>query len=105
MYANAIYRPRVPNEKMLSAFIESDIQKFKDDNPGLVVEESTSLKTADGKTAKVFFLKPTRQGQWERLAYVEEDEYYMVFVASSRTESGLLSVSGAYESLVTQYRW
>lgn len=105
MYANAVYRPRVPNEKTLSAFIESDIQKFKDDNPGLAVEESASLKTAGGKTAKVFLLKPSRQGQWERVAYVEEDEYYMVFVASSRTESGLLKISRAYESLVTQYRW
>lgn len=105
MYANAVYRPRVPNEKTLSAFIDSDIQKFKTDNPGLAVEETASLKTADGKFAKVFLLKPSSQGQWERVAYVEEDEYYMVFVASSRTESGLLSVLRAYETLVTHYRW
>lgn len=104
MYANAIYRPRVPNEKTLSAFIDSDIQKFKDDNPGLAVEESPSLKTADSKTAKVFLLKPSGQGQWERVAYFEEGEYYMVFVASSRTESGLLNASRAYESLITNYR-
>lgn len=104
MYANAIYRPRVPNEKTLSAFIDSDIQNFKADNPGLVVAELPTLRTADGKTARLFLLKPTTQGQWERVAYFEEGEYYMVFVASSRTESGLLRVASAHESLITHYR-
>jgi hypothetical protein len=105
MYANAIHRPDVPDEKTLAAFIESDIQKFKNDNPGLAIEALPPLKTADGKTARVFALKPSRQGQWERVAYVEEGEYYMVFVASSRTESGLHAVSQSHESLVMNYRW
>jgi hypothetical protein len=104
MYANAIYRPRVPAEKTLSAFIDSDIQKFRSDNPGLSVTELPALKTADGKIAKLFLLKPTGQGQWERVAYFEEGDYYMVFVASSRTESGLLRVAGTHETLVSRYR-
>lgn len=104
MYANAIYRPRVPNEKTLNAFIDSDIQKFKTDNPKLSIAELPALKTADGKIAKLFILKPSTQGQWERVAYFEEGEYYMVFVASSRTESGLLRVAVAHEMLVSRYR-
>ena len=104
MYANAIYRPRVPNQKTLRAFIDSDIHKFKADNPGLSVTELPALKTADGKTVKLFLLKPKDRGQWERVAYFEEGEYYMVFVASSRTESGLLRVADAHEKLVSQYR-
>jgi hypothetical protein len=105
MYANAILRSGTPSEKTLAAFVEIDIQKFKDDNPGLAVDALPPLKTADGKTARVFSLKPSRQGQWERVAYVEEGEYYLVFVASSRTESGLLGVSKAHESLVSNYHW
>lgn len=104
MYANAVYRPRVPAETTLGAFIDSDIQKFKADNPGLSVTELPPLKTANGKIAKLFLLKPTVQGQWERVAYFEEGDYYMVFVASSRTESGLLRVVGAHEALVSRYR-
>lgn len=104
MYANAIYRPRVPNEKTLRAFIDSDIQKFKTDNPGLSVTKLPALKTADGKIVQLFFLKPKKQGQWERVAYFEEGEYYMVFVASSRTEDGLRRVATAHETLVSQYR-
>lgn len=105
MYANAVYRPRVPNEKTLAAFIDSDIQKFKNDNSGLAVEELPQLKTADAKAARIFQLKPAVQGQWERVAYVEEAEYYMVFVVSSRTESGLLGAVKAYEAVVSNYRW
>lgn len=104
MYANAIYRPRVPDEKTLSAFIDSDIRKFKADNPGLTVTELPALKTSDGKTVKLFILKPAKQGQWERVAYFEEGEYYMVFVASSRTERGLVRVAGAHEMLISRYR-
>ena len=55
MYANAIYRPRVPDEKTLSAFIENDIQSFNNEDQSLSVTELPPLKTADGKTVKLFF--------------------------------------------------
>jgi hypothetical protein len=104
MYANAVYRPRVPEEKTLSTFISSDLQKFKEDTPGLTVDEAPPMFTGDGRIAKAFLLKPTRQGQWERVAYLEEGEYYIVFVVSSRSERGLLEASQAYQSLVISYR-
>lgn len=105
MYVNAVFRPTVPKEKTLKAFIQSDIRKFKADYPGLRVEETPPLKTAGGKVARVFLLKPTANGQWERVAYVEEPEYYIVFVASSRSESGLTTALPAQDDLVTRYRW
>jgi hypothetical protein len=104
MYANAVYRPRVPDEKTLAQFIDSDTKKFCDDTPGLKIEETTALKTADGNTARSFLLSPTAKGQWERVSYIEEGEYYMVFVASSRTQTGLRNAAVAFEAMVSRYR-
>ena len=104
MYANAIYKPRVPEEKTLAAFVASDIAKFRSDPPGLRVERAGKLRTLDGKTAETHWLKPSGKGQWERVAYLEEGEYYLVFVVSSRSERGLLKASPDFEKLVSAYR-
>jgi hypothetical protein len=104
IYANAVYRPRGPNEKTLASFIESDISQFREDTPGLVVDEEKPLMTGDGQQVLVFRLKPSQTGQWERVAYFEEGDYYMVFVLSSRSERGLSSASPAYEILLLRYR-
>jgi hypothetical protein len=104
MYANAIYKPRVPEDKTLANFINGDIEQFKRENPGLVVKPAAALVTADGKSVSVYWLQPKGAGQWERVAYFEEGEYYMLFVVSSRSESGLIAASRAYESLLAAYR-
>ena len=104
MYANAIYKARVPEEKSLPDFIEGDLQKFRVESPGLLVEAGKQLRTASGKTGESHLLKPTGNGQWERVAYFEEGDYYVVFVVSSRTESGLHKATPAFEALVSGYR-
>jgi hypothetical protein len=104
MYANAVYKPRVPQDKTLTSFIEGDLQKFRDENPELKVIEESPLKTADGKLLQVFRLSPLKQGQWERVAYLDEGDYYIDFVISSRSEKGLSESSRAYEALIKSYR-
>lgn len=104
MYANAVYKPRVPENKTLGAFIDGDLQKFRSDNPDLNVTEESPLKTGDGKTVRQFRLIPSLQGQWKRVAYIEEGDYYVDFVISSRSEKGLSDSSAAYEMLITSYK-
>lgn len=104
MYANAIYKPQVPEEKSLPEFIASDLQKFRVESPGLRVEAAKQLRTASGKTGESHWLKPAGKGQWERVAYFDEGDYYVVFVVSSRTESGLHKASPTFEALVSGYR-
>lgn len=65
MYANAIYKPRVPEDKTLGAFINGDIERFKQESPGLVVKPTAKLLTADGKSAVVYSLQPKKVGQEE----------------------------------------
>lgn len=104
MYSNAIYRPRVPDDRTLEQFIDGDTKKFRDTNPGLKIEETLPLKTGDAKVVRSFVLIPTASGQWERVSYLEEGDYYVVFVVSSRSESGLNAAMFAYEKLVANYR-
>jgi hypothetical protein len=103
MYAKAIFRPRVPDDKTLEQFISGDKKKFISSTKDIKIQEAQSLKTANGKSTKSFLFSPVSSGQWERVSYFEEGEYYMVFVISSRTETALQAAMSAYESLVTKY--
>lgn len=104
MYANAIYRPRVPVAKTLDELIAQDQERFRSEIPDIEIATDRSLKTGDGKVARTWRLSPRSKGQWERVAYFEEGEYYMVFVISSRVKSGLERNMSSFESLVTDYK-
>lgn len=103
MYANAIYRPSVPEAKTLQEFIDNDHANFRRDSPDIAIEMAPELRTSDGKTVHSWTLSPKSQGQWERVAYFEEGEYIMVFVISSRTSTGLQREMSSFEHLVTGY--
>lgn len=103
MYANAVYKPRVPEAATLAAFISGDHASFRREVPDLVIRAGEPLKTGDGKLAATWVLEPQSAGQWERVAYFEEGEYYLVFVISSRTASGLQGAMASFEQLVTGY--
>ena len=104
MYANAVYRPRVPEAKTLEDFVVTDHAKFRSETPGLSIVSASALKTSDGKIAKTWALIPKAQGQWERVAYFEEGEYYMVFVISSRSEAGLQREMPSFERFIESYK-
>jgi hypothetical protein len=102
MYANAVYKPRVPESTTLGAFIEDDHATFKKKSPGLAIKIDESLRTRDGKVAATWRMEPKEGDQWERIAYFEEDDY-MIFVVSSRTTAGLARGMPSFEALVSHY--
>ena len=104
MYANAILRSRVPESKTLQDFIKADHANFLRESPGLSIVPAEDLKTAEGTTARSWNLAPKAEGNWERVAYFEEGEYYMVFVISSRSEAGLREQMASFERLVAGYK-
>jgi hypothetical protein len=104
MYANAVYKPRVPESKTLQEFIATDHANFRRETRDLSIVSSGNVTTADGKSALTWLLEPKTTGQWERVAYVEEGDYYMVFVISSRTQAGRNAGMPSFESLLNQYK-
>ena len=104
MYAKAIYKPREPEVKSLDALIENDKKDFLENVPGVSIQEVETLSTSDGQKLRSFTFFPTSTGNWERVSYGEEGEFYLIFTVSSRSLAGFNSAAGAYEDLILGYK-
>ena len=103
IYAKALFKPRMPETKSLSQLVTDDQNKFKkDSNP--VISQLEPLKTGDGKEVKSFQFFPKEKGNYERVSYGEEGEFYLVFTLSSRSKKGYEKAMSAYKQFVEQYR-
>ncbi len=103
IYARAIFKPRVPNLNDIASFIENDQVKFKSDG-NIIVSETTAVFTSDNTELKSFTFSPTKTGNWEQVAYGEEEEYYLIFTISSRSKDGFNKSSSFYEQFINNYK-
>ena len=104
MYARAIYKPREPNIKSLEELIEEDKKDFELNVPGVLITEVAPISTLDGQKLKSLTFFPTKTGNWERVSYGEEGDFYLIFTISARSQSGFTAFEGAYEKLITTYK-
>ncbi|MHA6206270.1 hypothetical protein ACXU4B_17720 [Dyella soli] len=104
IYVEAIYKPRVPELTSVDALIASDKTQFLEGKPGTLINDSPGLITGDGKTLKSFTFFPSKQGDWERVSFGEEGDFYLIFTVSSRSEQAYRDAEPVYEKLVGQYR-
>ena len=104
MYAKAIYKPREPETKSVDMLIENDRRDFLADTPDIVIEAAAGLTTADGRVLRSFTFFPKTKGNWERVSYGEEGEYYLIFTVSSRSLEGYLTAMTAYQQLIGRYK-
>ena len=99
IYARANFKPRTPEIKNVEALIEQDISGISH----VVAERMKPLLSRNGQTFEVVSFSPKTDGNWERVAYGEETEYYILFTVSSRTEEGLSRAIPTFQSLVASY--
>lgn len=104
MYAKAVFKPRAPKVKSLEMLIENDKKDFLKNVPGVVIQDAPALISADGRKVVSLTYTPSSSGNWERVSYLEEGEFYLIFTVSSRTQKGFEASAKAYESLISQYR-
>jgi hypothetical protein len=104
MYAKADYKPRVPETKSLAQLIDGDIADFHHAYPGMAVTVEPPVLTADHKPLKLVTFAPSAGGNWERVAYGEEAEFYVLFTLSSRSKSALEHAMPAFKAMVASYR-
>ena len=104
MYAKANYKPRVPETKSLAQLIDGDIPDFHHAYPGMAATIESPVLTADHKQFKLVTFAPSAGGNWERVAYGEETEFYLLFTVSSRTKRGLERAMPAFKAMVASYR-
>jgi hypothetical protein len=104
MYARAVFKPRVPEVKSLAELVENDKKAYLANVAGVTVRDAPSISTADGRKLVSLIYTPREKGNWERVSYLDEGEFYLVFAITSRTEAGFNASAKAYEDMVSQYR-
>lgn len=105
MYAKAEYKPRVPETESLAMLIETDISDFHHAYPGMALTEEAPMLSADRKQLKTITFAPSGGGNWEKVAYGEDDEFYLVFAVSSRTRDGFEHAMPAFKAMVESFRF
>ena len=103
IYAKALFKPRIPDTKSLSQLITEDQNKFKE-HSSAIINQLESLNTSDGIELKSYQFFPNGKGNYERVSYGEEGEFYLVFTLSSRSKVGYESSMPSYLQFVGQYR-
>jgi hypothetical protein len=103
IYAKAIYKPSTPDTKSLNQLIEDDKKDFKQSSDPLITKIEP-LTTSDGNELLSYQFFPRDKGNYERVSYGEEGEFYLVFTLSSRSKKGYESTMSAYMKFIEQYR-
>ncbi len=106
IYAKAVLKPNVPETQVpsLEQWVDKDKQDFISHVPGVKVAAAPALYTADGKKCISYTYSPQSEGQWERVSYLEEGDFFLVFTLSSRSQSGLQAATKAYEGMLRMYK-
>ncbi|MFT6385857.1 MAG: hypothetical protein ACJAUU_000533, partial [Rickettsiales bacterium] len=86
IYAKAIYKLRMPQTKSLEQLISGDKLKFQHKSP-LKINLSQPIKTKSGMNLISYEFFPTaKSGNWERVSYGEESDFYLIFTMSSNSK-------------------
>lgn len=104
IYAKALYKPRIPETKTLEGLISNDIKEFNTHEPNLIITKVESLVTSDGKVLVTYTFFPEEKGNWEKVAYGEEGEYYLIFTLSSRSKAGFNSNLSVFKKFIENYK-
>jgi hypothetical protein len=103
IYTASVYKPSRPEIKSLEALIAEDKKALLTQFPETVI--STEAALSDGKNNKMLSLRysPRASGNWERVTYGEETDFYLIFTLSSRSEKGYLTAMPTYKKVIKSY--
>ena len=108
IYAKVVYKPQRPEIESIEQFIEQDKSDFLAKDPKLSISELEELRDRAGRKYATYRFLPEGSGNWEQVAYSEEkdkdgNEYFLVFVLSSRSESGYNNSTNAFKQFIASY--
>ena len=97
-------RPRMPETKALQMLIDNDQRQFQADLPGVQILEVEPISTGDDQALRSFTYSPAKTGNWERVSYGEDGEFFLIFTVSSKTKNDLLNALDDYKKFIGDYR-
>lgn len=86
----------------LNSFVSSDIAEIRKEKPGVKVQELAPVKTKGGVKLRVFsFVTPQA---YERVAFGEEGNFWLVFTITSQSAAGLKRELPRFSDVLKRYR-
>ena len=99
MYANPV---RKAKGQTVESIIAADVSRFRKLNPGIAVEDGTSLPIANDRKLPVKVFRGTEAGDTEIVAYADESTCVVMLVLSG-TEDRVRAARGSFGALVRSY--
>lgn len=104
IYARAIRKSTDASLVSLADFVARERKAFLARMPGYDIRDDKPLLTRDGVRLRTASFTPKTDGNWERVAYGEEDDYYLIFVVSARSKKALQEATQAWQAMAWSYR-
>lgn len=104
IYARALYKPRIPETKSVEELIATDERQVAQESPGIRISEQAALQDRDGKGFRCVSFAPALDGNWELVAYGEEDDFYLVFTVSGNSPVALEKALPDFKKLISRYK-
>lgn len=104
LYARAEYKPQVPDAKSLAEYIARDREGALSQVPDLKITAGNRIITKEGVALDTLIFSPVSVGNWERMAFMEEGDYFFTFAISARTSTGYLKHQQVFEQWIAAYK-
>ena len=105
MYARAIRTSSDSSLRNLGEFMTRERANFLARSPNYEIRDDRPIRTRGGIDLKTrLFVPKDGQGNWERVAYGEENDYFVIFVASARSKKALEAIGKPFQQMVWQWR-
>ena len=102
LYGNAVFKPRT-EAKTLAEFIKNDQTDFKQNVPGVKISAIAPLPDGDKQQLATYQFTPTSKGDWEIIAYGEEDDFFLVFALNAHSEAAMRATLPAFKMMIRRY--
>lgn len=103
IYARAIYKPKQPEIESIEQLIDEDKKKFFERDPNMRIVELPNERAKNETLFRVFELTPEEGRNWEIVSFADEEDFYLIFVVSSRSQQGLEKSMPKYLSFLRNY--
>lgn len=103
MYTNVLGKsgPKQP----LKEVIDGELADFRKHSPNFKVEDARAVSLGKDKSATVKYLTGDANGNFEAIAYINEEKAVAIVVLTSRTKKDFDSSLAAFDELVRSYRF